>query len=145
MPTFKETAIAKFIVTARERIKNLQNRTDAMYNQLDKDWWITQKFYDRWQIDILKEMMPMLEETIKSIPEPNKYEIAEWISVEERLPDVWSFCLWVWSNSSYQLWKFGYTEDWFPIVDIWGSIYWVHNLPYWQPLPKPPEEKSSNK
>lgn len=56
----------RFIIGAKERIKNLENRSDYEYNQLDNDGWITQKFYDKWQIDILKEMMPMLLELQKS-------------------------------------------------------------------------------
>ena len=73
----------------------------------------------------------------------------EWISVNDRLPNLWQWVLIVYKTSTNQCLKieiaylgnfFGY-RSWYPSEHSYKT---VKGVTHWMPLPKPPEELIMN-
>lgn len=65
----------------------------------------------------------------------NGVTVNEWISVEERLPDIGIRCL-CWTGSCFQIAKYKGEDKWFTDYHtIEGKRLFTH----WMPLPEPPK------
>lgn len=58
----------------KEQLESIKSRDDKLYENIfkHKDNWMNQKFYDKWQIDILEQIIPY----IKSL-EKDKKEVSD--------------------------------------------------------------------
>ena len=104
-----------------DRLNNLKNRTDRDYEFAGE----SQKHYDKWQIDILEEIIPTIE--------------SQWIDVKERLPDNQSNVLitWLWLHTMWwYTWK---TKCWYRVDTYWNSK--SNDITHWMDLPNPPITK----
>ena len=90
-------------------------------------------------------------ETIKRIPYTVRADIYEtldstgWIPCSERLPENDSKCLVYTSDKRVCMarWYGKYDEQgaWYIISDYAPKLYRIKNVPFWMPLPEPPESE----
>ena len=99
-----------------------------------------------------KTVQESLMETIKRIPYTIRAEISEtleigsgWIPCSERLPEDFVWCLVCMSDGCVRIgkWNGEYDEQ-----GVWcvshpncgWKLYRIKNVPFWMPLPEPPDE-----
>jgi hypothetical protein len=101
------------------RLNNLKNRTDKDYDFAGK----SQRSYDKWQIDILEEIIPIIE--------------SQWIPVTERLPENSNDILMKWRFWFVKtaIWRYHHTwENWFVLPNQIG-FYKTETVTHWMPIP----------
>lgn len=75
------------------------------------------------------------------------YTVQKWIPCSERLPESDAKCLVYFDRRvAMARWYGKYDEQgaWYIISDDVPKLYRIKNVPYWMPLPEPPEGGAGN-